>query len=178
MLTTKHFSRSLSKVWMFCFCTKCNNRNEIPCKLRWKNILKHQNKSFFVYMLVEVLRDMEFIRFQSNLERFKLQLPVCDSWAVYAGRETRNLCELCEYERSEGTVSRDFLLLVYVMNQFPPSPWLYHEARLEFFRKFADIFAAQGAPPVSLTPVANGNNLQSENFHNFFWTPLDGRVRI
>ncbi len=23
---------------------------------------------------------------------------------------------------------------------------------------------AQGAPPVSLTPVANGNNLQSENF--------------
>jgi hypothetical protein len=24
-----------------------------------------------------------------------------------------------------------------------------------FFRKFTEIFAAQGAPPVSLTPVAN-----------------------
>jgi hypothetical protein len=30
--------------------------------------------------------------------------------------------------------------------------------------KFAEIFAAQGAPPVSLTPVANGKNLQIEKF--------------
>ncbi len=29
-----------------------------------------------------------------------------------------------------------------------------------FFRKFLEIFAAQVAPPVSLTPVANGKNLQ------------------
>jgi hypothetical protein len=36
--------------------------------------------------------------------------------------------------------------------------------RFEFFRKFAEIFAAQGAPLVSITPVANGKNLQSENF--------------
>ncbi len=27
--------------------------------------------------------------------------------------------------------------------------------RFEFFRKFAEIFASQGAPPVSMTPVAN-----------------------
>jgi len=26
----------------------------------------------------------------------------------------------------KGTVSRDFLLLVFFMNQFPPSPWVYH----------------------------------------------------
>jgi hypothetical protein len=38
---------------------------------------------------------------------------------------------------------------------------VYH---FEFFRKFAEIFAAQGLPPVSTTPVANGKNLQSENF--------------
>ncbi len=31
-------------------------------------------------------------------------------------------------------------------------------------QKFAEIFAAQGAPPVSLTPVANGKNLQTEKF--------------
>jgi hypothetical protein len=30
-----------------------------------------------------------------------------------------------------------------------------------------DIFAAQGAPPVTLTPAANGKNLQSENFSLF-----------
>jgi hypothetical protein len=33
-----------------------------------------------------------------------------------------------------------------------------------FLRKFAEIFAAQGAPPVSTTPVANGKNLQAEKF--------------
>jgi hypothetical protein len=31
------------------------------------------------------------------------------------------------------------------------------------------IFAAQDAPPVLLTPVANGKNLQLENFHYFVW---------
>jgi len=61
----------------------------------------------------------------------------------------------------KGTVSRDFRLLVFFMNQFPPIPWVYHEARFEFFRKFAEIFAAKGLPPASTTPVANAKNLQS-----------------
>jgi hypothetical protein len=41
------------------------------------------------------------------------------------------------------------------MNQFPPSPRVSHSDRFEFFRKFAEIFASQGAPLVSTTPVAN-----------------------
>ncbi len=41
------------------------------------------------------------------------------------------------------------------MNQFPPSPREFHLDRFEFFRKFAEIFVSQGAPPVSTTPVAN-----------------------
>jgi hypothetical protein len=57
--------------------------------------------------------------------------------------------------RVKGTVSRDFLLLVFFMNQFPPSPRVFHLDRFEFFQKFAEIFASQGAPPVSTTPVAN-----------------------
>jgi hypothetical protein len=36
---------------------------------------------------------------------------------------------------------------------------MYHYSHLKIFRKFAEIFAAQGAPPVSLTPVANEKNL-------------------
>jgi hypothetical protein len=55
----------------------------------------------------------------------------------------------------KGTVSRDFLLLVFFMNQFPPSPRVFHLDHFDFFRKFAEIFASQGAPPVSATPVAN-----------------------
>jgi hypothetical protein len=34
----------------------------------------------------------------------------------------------------------------------------------QIFQKFGDILAAQGAPPVSMTPVANEKNLQSEKF--------------
>ncbi len=49
----------------------------------------------------------------------------------------------------KGTVSRDFLLLVFFMNQFPPSPRVSHSDRFEFFRKFAEIFVSKGAPPVS-----------------------------
>ncbi len=52
----------------------------------------------------------------------------------------------------KGTVSRDFLLLGYFMGQFPPTP--EYPIRTVFFQKFAEIFASQGAPPVSTTPVA------------------------
>jgi hypothetical protein len=41
------------------------------------------------------------------------------------------------------------------MKQFPPSPRVSHKDRFEFFRKFTEIFASKGGPPVSTTPVAN-----------------------
>jgi hypothetical protein len=47
----------------------------------------------------------------------------------------------------KGTVSGDFLLVVFFMNQLPPSPRVSHYDRFEFFRTFAEIFASQGAPP-------------------------------
>jgi hypothetical protein len=40
------------------------------------------------------------------------------------------------------------------MNQFPQAPEYTIGAVLNFFRKFSEIFAAQGAPPVALTLVA------------------------
>ncbi len=40
----------------------------------------------------------------------------------------------------KGTMSRDFLLLVFFMSQFPRSPRV---SRFEFFLKFAEIFASQ-----------------------------------
>ncbi len=55
----------------------------------------------------------------------------------------------------KGTVSRDFLLLVFLMNQFPPSLRVSHYSHYKFFQKFAEIFTSQGAPQVSTTPVAN-----------------------
>ncbi len=40
------------------------------------------------------------------------------------------------------------------MNQFPQAQ-VYNKGRLEFCRKFVEIFAAQGAPPVALTTVTS-----------------------
>ncbi len=52
-------------------------------------------------------------------------------------------------------LSRDFLLLVFFSNQFPPSPRVSLLDRFEFVGKFAEIFASQGAPPVSTPTVAH-----------------------
>ena len=52
--------------------------------------------------------------------------------------------------------------MVFFLNHFPFSPRVFHLDRFEFFQKFTEIFASQGAqaapaklPPVSATPVAN-----------------------
>jgi hypothetical protein len=45
-----------------------------------------------------------------------------------------------------------------------PKPLRIHFGRFMFCLKFAEIFTAQDAPPVSLSPVANGKKLQSEKF--------------
>ncbi len=72
---------------------------------------------------------------------------------------------------------RDFRLQVFFMNLFPTSPWVSYMDRFNFFWKFAEKFAAQRAPPVSLTPVANGKNLRSEKFEIFVWTPMVNKSR-
>ncbi len=69
------------------------------------------------------------------------------------------LIYMTERGKLKGTVSRDFLLLVFSMNQFPPSPRVFHLDRFKFFRNFAEIFASQGAPPVSAAPVANFSSI-------------------
>jgi hypothetical protein len=54
----------------------------------------------------------------------------------------------------KGKVSQDFLLLGFFTNQFPPSLRVSLTTVSIFFRKFAEIFTSQGAPPVSTTLVA------------------------
>ena len=41
------------------------------------------------------------------------------------------------------------------MNQCPPGSQVFPWGRFEFFRKFVEIFASRGGPPVSTTPVEN-----------------------
>jgi hypothetical protein len=64
------------------------------------------------------------------------------------------------------------------MNQCSPSPRVFHYDCFEFFRKFAEIFAAQGLPPESTTLVANGKIFNQKKFNNFIWSPLGSRGNI
>ncbi len=65
------------------------------------------------------------------------------------------------------------------MDQFPPSSWLYHEGRYELFRKFAEIFTAQGANHRCQWHRWQREKIfNQKSFHYFFWTPLGSRVSI
>ncbi len=56
--------------------------------------------------------------------------------------------------RFKGIVSRDFWFSFF-MNHLPPIPWKLSFGLFIFFGKFVEIFASQGAPPVSTILVAN-----------------------
>ncbi len=72
---------------------------------------------------------------------------------------------------SPSPLSRDFLLLVLFMNQFPPSPRVFLSDRFEFFRKFAEIFAARHR--WQMEKIFN-----QKNYNNFIRSPLGIRGNI
>jgi hypothetical protein len=53
------------------------------------------------------------------------------------------------------------------MKSSPPKPLKITLDHFKFFRKFAKIFASQGAPPVSTTPVANNQNFSDCGYFPF-----------
>jgi hypothetical protein len=62
------------------------------------------------------------------------------------------------------------------MNQFPPPPQSIPFRPFLIFRKFAEIFASQGAPPISTTPVANlppVSATPAANFYTIFASVVD-----
>jgi hypothetical protein len=55
----------------------------------------------------------------------------------------------------KGSLTRDFRLQVFFMNQCPPGPRVFSWGRFDFFRKFAEIFAKEWLLPVSTMPAIN-----------------------
>jgi hypothetical protein len=53
------------------------------------------------------------------------------------------------------SVAEEIFCFWFFHESVSPSPIVFHLDRFEFFQKFAEIFASQGEPPVSATPVAN-----------------------
>jgi hypothetical protein len=80
------------------------------------------------------------------------------------------LAEAASFDKKElrrsctGSLTRDFRLQVFFMNQCPPGPQVFHWGCFEIFRKFAEIFTKEYLTPVSTTPAKNllpvsqGNN--------------------
>jgi hypothetical protein len=65
------------------------------------------------------------------------------------------------------------------MNQFPGPAPEYPLGLFKFFRKFAEMFASQCAPPVSTTPVANlplVSTTPAANFATSFTSVVDTSV--
>ncbi len=73
---------------------------------------------------------------------------------------------------------RDFWLLVFSWISFPQPPKYTIRAVSNFFENLQRYSPAQGAPPVSLTPVANWRIFNQKFFNYFVWTPLGSRVNI
>ncbi len=72
---------------------------------------------------------------------------------------------------------RDFGLQVFI-ESVSPKPLSIPLGRFEFFLKFAEIFAAQGAKRVSLTPVAKEKIFNQKSFNYFFGTNLCSKINI
>jgi hypothetical protein len=85
-----------------------------------------------------------------------------DGYGISVLPFTRYLLRFCQWLIWPVVKSKPFLPLTFLikgqcheisdfiffsMNQFLPCPWVYHQGRFEFVRKFAEIFAAQGAQP-------------------------------
>jgi len=71
----------------------------------------------------------------------------------------------CLYHDFQGKVSRDFLLVVFFMNQFPPQPLSIPLGPFQIFSKIRG-------------DIRSLRFFNKKNFNNFVGTPLDSRVNI
>ncbi len=69
----------------------------------------------------------------------------------------------------KGSLTRDFRLQVFFVNQCPPGPWIWIWDRFDFFRKFAEIIANGCCSAVSTTPAIKREKLSGIIFFRFLW---------
>ncbi len=77
-----------------------------------------------------------------------------------------------------GSLTRDFRLQVFFMNQCPPGPQVFHWSHFEFFRKFAEIFANYCLSPVSTTPVRNCSAVSTTPAKNLLPVSLTPAINL
>ncbi len=82
-------------------------------------------------------------------------------WSLHSYLKWR-VCNFAYYKakkailvkKIKGSLTRDFRLQVFFVNQCPPGPWLCHYDRFDFFsRKFVEIIENECLSAVSTTPA-------------------------
>ncbi len=113
-------------------------------------------------------------------------------WASFAFLQKCKQMPSCIHHKShfiqyghilfKGTVSRDFLLLVLFMKQFPPQPqsiplrpfWIFSKIRGAIrSSRFATGVVDTGGKPWKMEKIFN-----QKSFNNFIWSPLGSRGNI
>jgi hypothetical protein len=78
----------------------------------------------------------------------------------------------------KGSLTRDFRLQVFFMNQCPLGPQVFHWSHFEFFRKFAEIFANYCLSPVSTTTVINCSAVSTTQAKNLLPVSLTPAINL
>ncbi len=85
----------------------------------------------------------------------------------------------CIYDQHViGTVSRDFWLQVFFMNHLPFSHWMFLSIISNILGNSRNIFAVQGALPVSKTQLLNRENVSTYVFFRHYWAPVYIHIQI
>ncbi len=101
------------------------------------------------------------------------QPVLTSSQPEYQGQRFYLVVKLQKFQAAfKGTVSRDFLLLVFFLNQFPPSLWLYC---FENSRRYSQLKVCHRCQRHRWQME---KTFKQKNFNNIVWTPLGSRVNI
>ncbi len=139
----------------------------------WQLLNTFQETTFFLPQWKGKVHIQNFKKtFFTSVYFIRYELHLIEVWALRFNLFIILLLIFAQINKFKGSVTR-FFALVFFLNQFPPSLWLYHKGRFKFFRNFAEIFAAQGWHRWQMEKT-----FKQKIFNNFVWTPLSSRVNI
>ena len=122
------------------------------CSLKIRVMLTQDGSS---YMNVEL---------QMLLSMYSI-LSACSLFSLFCAKSKS--CCLMIQAMVKGSLTRDFRLQVFFINQCPSGPWVSHWDHFKFFRKFPEIFVNECLSAVSTTPAKKEKNFKI-NFFSYF----------
>ncbi len=106
---------------------------------------------------------------EGNLDYVKHAANIIKPMKTRTNCKKYTFCVMTFLEHLKGSLTRDFRLQVFFINQCPPGLWVSHWDHFEFVRKFAEIFANKCLSAVSTTPAKKDKNVEIKFFKLFCW---------